>query len=143
MSIVGLLVLAALQKDVAVAIREPRAPTAQSQSFRSECGGRRVEVRAFGLSRPGNVPPQIVVDGADLSARAHGARAFLALPNAVYRFSVQCGQRDRTLLLRMYRAERPGPATSSFHVQTLRIAADGRVVSQEPEATDVEGFWFR
>jgi hypothetical protein len=129
------------QSDPVVRTREPSPPVSQSQSFLARCGASEIAIRDFGLSRP-SAPASITVNGAPATGDLAAARGFLAVPDAAYRFSVQCAP-GGDALVRGYRLQRGtgnAPAVAVLSV-TLRGAAvtDARV----EERVEADAFFFR
>ena len=137
-----LVALIAAQEPVTIRTREPSPPVEQSQTFRARCGAATVDIRNYGLVRPAKAP-SVTVDGAALRGSVAGVADFLAVPDAIYRFSVRCEAAAGTMEVQLYRTGRGAGGTPEYRVKSLKISRGTVTDARDEGPLEADAFYFK
>lgn len=127
-----------------VVVRHGRTQTAEpwTQMVRATCGSSTLEIVGYGVARPQNRQPALLIDGTPLAGDTSEWLSDLAHQSAVYRFEILCQQSD-AIYVRTNRGEKQQDGSTRYLVGEANVLG-GRLVRYRPlELATEDTFWFR
>jgi len=122
--------------------REPRPADLWTQSVSARCGRSRIEISGYGVARPLNRRPSILINGRSIHGRGSAQLlADLARRSAGYRIEILCGSREITIRIRVGERD-PGKAVR-FWSGAAYFDGSKLVSYTGLQEGDERSFWFR
>jgi hypothetical protein len=129
-------------QEVVVSHGRLQAAEPWTQIVRATCGSSTLEIAGYGVARPQNRQPALLVDGTPLAGDTSEWLSDLAHQSAVYRFEILC-QQSGAISVRMNRGQKEQDGSTRYLVGEATVLGSRLVRYRPLEPATEDTFWFR